>query len=160
MLEPAPGWSWHGPRNRVSGPGWGGCLEVVDFQLRTGRWVRPNESYAGAVLFLETSEELPPAGFVYRVLMCMGERGLLEQFAAVLAGRPKAESLTAPNPPEAKRDYTAQQHEAVLRALAECAPHAVVVLDVDFGHTDPHLVLPHGGEITVDGQARRITVRY
>jgi muramoyltetrapeptide carboxypeptidase LdcA involved in peptidoglycan recycling len=35
-----------------------------------------------------------------------------------------------------------------------------VVRDVDFGHTDRQLVLPHGGEITVDGWARKITVRY
>ncbi|MBB3082320.1 muramoyltetrapeptide carboxypeptidase LdcA involved in peptidoglycan recycling [Geodermatophilus sabuli] len=36
----------------------------------------------------------------------------------------------------------------------------MVVLDVDFGHTDPRLVLPHGGEITVDAVARRIAVSY
>lgn len=37
-----------------------------------------------ARLFLETSEELPPASYVYRVLMGMGERGLRARFAALL----------------------------------------------------------------------------
>jgi muramoyltetrapeptide carboxypeptidase LdcA involved in peptidoglycan recycling len=64
------------------------------------------------------------------------------------------------NEPTAKHVYIRQQHEAVLRAIAEYHPEAVVVLNVDFGHTDPQLVLPHGGEITVDAAAHRITVSY
>lgn len=158
--QPAAPWSWHGPRRRVSGPGWGGNLEVVDFQLRTNCHLQPVDAYSGSVLFLETSEELPSATYVYRMLMCMGERGLLQQFPAVLMGRPKAWSLESPNEPTARIAYTSHQHDAVLRAMAEYNPDAVVVLDVDFGHTDPQLVLPHGGEITVDAAARRIRVRY
>jgi muramoyltetrapeptide carboxypeptidase LdcA involved in peptidoglycan recycling len=160
VLGPAPAWSWYGPSRRVSGPGWGGCLEIVDFQLRTGRWMQPDEEYAGAVLLLETSEELPSASFVARVLMCLGERGMLGQFAAVLVGRAKARFLGTPRSPEQRQAYREHQHQTVLAALTEYAPDAVVVLDVDFGHTDPQLVLPHGGEITVDGRAREITVRY
>jgi muramoyltetrapeptide carboxypeptidase LdcA involved in peptidoglycan recycling len=160
LLLPAPPWSWHGPPRRVRGPGWGGSLEIVDFQLRTGRHVQPLHAYAGSVLFLESSEELPSAMYVYRLLMCMGERGLLQQFAAVLFGRPKAWSFDFQNEPSAKHVYIRQQHEAVLRAIAEYHPEAVVVLNVDFGHTDPQLVLPHGGEITVDAAAHRITVSY
>ena len=36
----------------------------------------------------------------------------------------------------------------------------MVVFDVDFGHTDPQLVIPYGGRVRVDGPARRITVTY
>jgi muramoyltetrapeptide carboxypeptidase LdcA involved in peptidoglycan recycling len=158
LLLPATPWSWHGPPRRVSGVGWGGSLEIVDFQLRTGRYVQPVDAYAGSVLFLESSEELPSATYVYRLLMCMGERGLLQQFPAVLIGRPKAWSFDTPNEPTARRTYTSQQHDAVLRAIDEYHPDAVVVLDVDIGHTDPQLVLPHGGGITVDAVTQRITV--
>jgi muramoyltetrapeptide carboxypeptidase LdcA involved in peptidoglycan recycling len=31
---------------------------------------------------------------------------------------------------------------------------------VDFGHTDPQLIIPYGGEVTVDGLGRRIVVSY
>jgi muramoyltetrapeptide carboxypeptidase LdcA involved in peptidoglycan recycling len=34
------------------------------------------------------------------------------------------------------------------------------VFDVDFGHTDPQLIMPIGGTIRVDGPNRRIVVRY
>jgi muramoyltetrapeptide carboxypeptidase LdcA involved in peptidoglycan recycling len=118
------------------------------------------ERYAGGVLFLETSEELPSATEVYRVLRSLGERGLLGVFSAVLFGRPKAWALDRRTTPEQKSRYVRDQREAVLRAMDEYAPDTMVVLDIDFGHTDPQLVIPYGGLIRVDGVARRITVRY
>ena len=100
----------------MTGPAWGGSLEIVDFQLRTGRYLLPDDAHAGCVLFLETSEELPPAPYVYRVLMNMGERGLLQRFLAVLWGRPKAWSFEQPNDAAQKTRYTEEQREAVLGA--------------------------------------------
>jgi hypothetical protein len=54
---------------------------------------------------------------VYRVLMCMGERKLLQRFAAIVWARPKAWSLDEPNDPAAKARYAREQHEAVLAAV-------------------------------------------
>ena len=45
------------------------------------------------------------------------------------------------------------------RALDEYAPAAMVVLDLDIGHTDPQVVIPYGGRVRVDGVRRRITAR-
>ena len=103
---------------------------------------------------------IPSATYVYRVLMAMGERGLLQRFAAVLWGRPKAWALDCRNAPEEKRRYVEAQREAVLRALAEYHPDVPLVFGVDFGHTDPQLLIPSGGEVTVDAGARRIDVVY
>jgi len=88
-FEPEP-WSWYGPKSVISGPAWGGCLEIVDFRLRASRYQLPEVRYEGSILFFETSEEMPPADYVYRVLMCMGERELLQRFAGIVWGRPKA----------------------------------------------------------------------
>ncbi|WP_220040389.1 S66 family peptidase [Nonomuraea aridisoli] len=159
-MFPGDGWHWHGPGRTVTGPTWGGCLEIVDWNLRVGTHIREPAAYDGCVLFLETTEELPDAGYVYRVLMCMGERGLLGRFAAAVVGRPKAWSLDRPLPPEEKAAYAEAQREAVLRAFAEYNPDIPLVLNVDIGHTDPQLVVPYGGEVTVDAPAGRITVRY
>ena len=65
-----------------------------------------------------------------------------------------------PNSPEEADRYAADQREAVLRAMRVHAPHTTIVFDVDFGHTDPQLVIPYGGLVRVDGPARRITVTY
>lgn len=158
--QPGGGWIWHNADRVVSGPSWGGNLEIAAWLLMVGRYIRPVEAYAGGVLFLETSEELPPAEEVYRILRNMGERGLLRQFPAVLVGRAKATSLNRPASPEFRREYAADQRAAFLRAFGEYSPESMIVFDVDLGHTDPQLVIPYGGRITVDGTARRITVTY
>jgi muramoyltetrapeptide carboxypeptidase LdcA involved in peptidoglycan recycling len=159
-MTPADPWSWHGPAANVTGPAFGGSLEIIDFHLRTGRYLLPDDSYDGAILFLETSEELPAASYVYRVLMCMGERGLLQRFAAIVWARPKAWAFDHLNDLAAKARYTASQRDAVLAAVAEYHRGAPVVFGVDFGHTDPQHVIPSGGTVTVDSQTQQIQVTY
>ncbi|MEU2226182.1 S66 peptidase family protein [Streptomyces sp. NPDC018347] len=159
--QPAGGWLWHQPGRLVEGLAWGGNLEILSWLLMADREVeRDPAAYEGRVLFLETSEELPSGETVFRILRNMGERGLLERFPALLTARAKAWSFEQPNDDDAKRRYATEQREAVLRALAVYAPHTMAVFDVDFGHTDPQLVIPYGGRVRVDGRARRITVTY
>ncbi|MCB8904241.1 MULTISPECIES: S66 peptidase family protein [unclassified Streptomyces] len=160
VMEPGEGWFWHNADRVVTGAGWGGCLEILAWMLMADREIRPVEEYAGQVLFLETSEEMPGADEVYRILRNMGERGLLRQFPAVLVARAKSWSFEQPLEAPARTAYRKAQREAVLRALEEYAPETMAVFGVDFGHTDPQQVLPCGGPIRVDGPARRITVTY
>lgn len=159
-LAPTEPWSWHGGAAPAQGRLWGGNLEILDFHLRTGRYLPPAGALDDAVLFFETSEEQPSAEYVYRVLMCMGEGGLLQRFQAVIAGRPKAWSREVPNDEPAKRQYCDDQHQAVLRAMREYSPDVPVVLDVDFGHTDPQLVMPHGGRVRLNPAAQTLHVTY
>ncbi|MFD5413915.1 S66 family peptidase [Streptomyces nojiriensis] len=160
FMEPADGWSWHNADRVVEGVSWGGNLEIISWLLMADRVPGPVDSYADNVLFLETSEEMPPAEEVYRILRGMGERGLLRQFPALLMARAKSWSFEHRLDAEAKADFRRQQREAVLRALRQYAPDTMAVFDVDFGHTDPQLVIPVGGRIRVDGPARRIVVTY
>ncbi|MFC9669965.1 S66 peptidase family protein [Streptomyces sp. NPDC056949] len=159
-METADGWSWHNGDRVVEGISWGGNLEIISWLLMADRAVLPVEAYAGNVLFLETSEEMPRAEEVYRILRNMGERGLLQQFPALLMGRARSWSFEKQLGLQEKAHFRRQQKEAVLRAFQQYAPDAMVVFDVDLGHTDPQLVIPVGGRIRVDGPARRITVTY
>ena len=61
---------------------------------------------------------------------------------------------------EQRVEYRAGQRAAVLRAFAAYNPDAMIVFDVDLGHTDPQWVLPYGGEMTVDGPNRRVIAHY
>jgi muramoyltetrapeptide carboxypeptidase LdcA involved in peptidoglycan recycling len=158
-MFPSAGWSWEGPAAVVEAPVWGGNLEILHWLLAAGR-VGDNARYAGTVLLVETSEELPPAVEVYRMLRNMGERGLLGGFPAVLVGRPKCWERDKRLSPDAKQAYAEDQRAAVTRALREYAPDAVVVFDLDVGHTDPQQIIPYGGLARVDGGARRIAVHY
>ncbi|MFJ3588952.1 S66 peptidase family protein [Streptomyces sp. NPDC090231] len=159
-MLPVDGWTWHNAGRVVEGASWGGELEILSWLLMADRGIRPVAEYAGRVLFLETSEEMPGAGQVYRILRNMGERGLLRQFPALLMGRAKHWSFEQPLEPEAGQRYRDRQREAVLRALSEYAPDTMAVFDVDLGHTDPQVVVPYGGRVRVDGVARRIVVTY
>jgi muramoyltetrapeptide carboxypeptidase LdcA involved in peptidoglycan recycling len=154
------GWTWHRGDAVVEGPTWGGNLEVLHWILAANRWVRPVEDYAGCVLLIETSEEMPPATEVFRMLRNVGERGLLEQFPAVVVGRPKAAHFGPPRTDEQRATYAAEQRDAIIRALDAYAPRAMAVFDVDIGHTDPQWVVPYGGLMRLDGPAGTIHARY
>jgi muramoyltetrapeptide carboxypeptidase LdcA involved in peptidoglycan recycling len=156
-MFPSSGWRWHGATASVSGPLWGGNIEVLTWLLAADKVVAPAD---GSIFFTETSEEMPSAREVYYMLRNLGERGWLSRFPAILIGRAKCWDRGNRLAPDAKRAYADDQRAAVLRATSEYAPDAVVVLDLDIGHTDPQQVLPYGGEARVDAEARRISVRY
>ncbi|MGH3737533.1 MAG: S66 family peptidase [Micromonosporaceae bacterium] len=159
-MRPNAGWSWHHADRVVEGVTFGGCLEILDWQLAVRRWLAPFPEYDGAVLLIETSEELPPATQVYRILRNAGEAGLLGRFDAVLVGRAVAWNIDRHTSLAERESFAAEQREAVLRALAEYNPSVLAVFDVDYGHTDPQLIIPNGGRIRIDGPARRIWLTY
>ncbi|MFG1995880.1 LD-carboxypeptidase [Actinoplanes sp. NPDC048988] len=158
--EPNPGWVWHNADRMVTAPTWGGSMEIFHWNLAADRWIRPNEAYTGSILLLETSEELPSAGSVFRMLRNAGERGLLEQFPVVLMAAAKASHFGS-RPDRGKRDeYRDEQRTAVLKALEAYNPSAMAVFGVEFGHTGPQWILPYGGRLTVDGPERRIIAHF
>jgi muramoyltetrapeptide carboxypeptidase LdcA involved in peptidoglycan recycling len=155
-----PGWHWHRATKVVTAPTWGGNLEILHWNLAADRWILPVESYEGCVLILETSEEMPPAEEVFRILRNFGERGLLAQFPAVVFAKAKAWHTHAPLNDSERAAFRADQEAAVLAALDIYNREAVFVYGPDFGHTDPQYVLPFGGVMTVDGPAHAISVQY
>ncbi|MFN8077261.1 MAG: LD-carboxypeptidase [Kineosporiaceae bacterium] len=158
--EPTEPWTWAGPARRVQGPGWGGCLEVLQWVLTAGRGPRDPQELAGHVLLLETSEELLPAREVGWIVRSLGERGFLEAAAAVLLARPPVSDHARRPGAEERRRLRQEQRDVVLAFVERYHPDAVVCVGVPFGHTRPQWILPHGGLITVDGAARRIEADY
>jgi muramoyltetrapeptide carboxypeptidase LdcA involved in peptidoglycan recycling len=157
---PSPGWQWHRPDRVVTAPTWGGNLEILSWNLAANRWIRPSADYSGCVLLLETSEEMPSAQEVFWMLRNAGERGLLEQFPAVVVATAKASNIEHRPPQDERQKFRDDQQASVLRALEMYNPTAMVVFGVDFGHTTPQWVLPYGGRMTVDGPGRKITAHF
>jgi muramoyltetrapeptide carboxypeptidase LdcA involved in peptidoglycan recycling len=153
------GWSWQGD-HAVTGITWGGNLEILHWNLATNRWIGENRDFTGAVLLLETSEEMPAAHEVARMLRNMGERGLLERFAAIVMAKAKAWSPERPLSVEQREGFRRDQRDVLFAACDTYAPHAVVVYGPDFGHTDPQIVIPYGGSMTVDPIAQKIWSNY
>ena len=94
------------------------------------------------------------------MLRNFGERGLLEQFPAVVFAKAKAWSTQNPLDEVERSAFRAAQELAVLQAFKIYNPAAMIVYGPDFGHTDPQYVLPYGGLMTIDGISQKITVQY
>ena len=158
--EGASPWRWAGPRRAVTGRTWGGCLEVLPWVMAAGRGPADTAVLEGGVLLIETSEELPSAGEVRRLLRILGESGVLGAVDAVLAARPPTSSFEAPRGAEERARRSAEQADVVVEEVGRYNPDAVVCVGVPFGHTRPQWVLPHGGVMTVDGAERRVWAEY
>jgi muramoyltetrapeptide carboxypeptidase LdcA involved in peptidoglycan recycling len=153
-------WTWLNDERVVEGITWGGNLEILSWLAMADMEIRAPDTYEGCVLLIETSEEMPSADEVYRVLRSFGVRGLLRRFPAVLVGRAKAWNFARQLEGEDKETYRREQRQAVTQVLDEYADRPLVVFDVDFGHTEPQYVMPFGGRVRVDGPRHRITVTY
>src|SRR6478736_2680923 len=73
--EPTEPWTWAGPAHAVTGPTWGGCIDVIQWILTAGRFPDDPGVLEGGVLLLEASEELIPASEFGHILRSLGERG-------------------------------------------------------------------------------------
>jgi muramoyltetrapeptide carboxypeptidase LdcA involved in peptidoglycan recycling len=158
--RPAEPWSWHGRAETVRGRLWGGNVEILSWTLQVGRYVQEAERYSGCVLFLETSEELPSATEVFRLARNLGERGILGVVSALVVARPAAQGFGAIVSDAEVATYARAQRESILRALDTYNPGVPAVFGVEAGHTDPQVILPYGGEVTVDAVARRVIAHY
>jgi len=150
------GLRWRGGDEAVSGRVWGGCRAIVEWHLAADRYLPAPEALDGAVLALETAEDLPSADEVGGTLMCLGERGLLERFGAVLVGRVPGRSFREDPPAEARAAYRERVREAVVEQVERYNPDAPVVLGLDWGHTNPVAPLPVGAAVTVDPEAESL----
>lgn len=156
---PTEPWWWAGPEASVTGRTWGGCLDVLD-QIAIADRFPSLEALEGAVLLLETSEEVPPVPWVRRQVRALGERGLLEAVSGVLVARASASSPDAPSTPAGRAEYRTGQRQAIVDEVTRYNPSAVICVGPPFGHTRPQWIMPYGGVMMLDGVARRVVADY
>ncbi len=153
------GWYWDGTVD-TQGVTWGGCVECIDEMLRNGREIPTLKHFEQIVLFMETSEELPSAPYVRRVLRALGERGILARVQGVLMGRPKAWALGREASDEEKVAYKKEQRDVALQTVRKYNSTIPVVQNLDFGHTAPMVCLPYGSPISISAVQKTIRVQF
>lgn len=151
-MESNDGWIWRGSQTTASGRIWGGNLEVTYLQLASNRYVPSPNALDGSILALETSEELPDRGVVKRMLIALGERGLLKRFDGVLVGRIKARSHLVKRSTSERTSYRQRIRETMASVISEYNPNVPIIFNVDFGHTHPITPIPIGGLAKIDPQ--------
>ncbi|OMH27069.1 LD-carboxypeptidase [Tersicoccus phoenicis] len=160
VREPTEPWAWAGPSAVAEGRTWGGCLEVIEQIALAGR-MPATDDLVGAVLLLETSEEVPTTEQVRRWVRALGERGVLGSVTGVLAARPPVSQLGSPAPAaEERARMRADQRDVIIEQVSRYNPDAVVCVGVPFGHTRPQWIVPHGGTIRLDGRTRTVVADY
>jgi len=132
-LQTSPGWTWL-KGGRAEGRLVGGCLESIQHLRGTPYW----PDLTDAILFFETSEEVPSPEWVDAVLQDFENMDVLRRLRGLLVGRPYG--------------YTERQkaelHQVILERTARY--DFPIVTDLDFGHTDPTLTIPIGCRATID----------
>ncbi len=139
-----------GCKGVVAGRLLGGCLDVLEWVRGTSVW--PNlAAWQGAILFIETSEDAPSPQPVQRALRAYGSMGILARLAGIIVGRPGGEIPAA---------HFADYDAAILRAVADeqGLTDLPIVSGMDFGHTDPMMVLPYGVQAQLDCTAQTFSI--
>ena len=150
QLNPCTGWIFHQQEGVVEGRLFGGCVEVLDW-LR-GTPVFPSaDSLDGAILFLETSEEAPPPAMLEQFIRSLAAMDCLQPLAGILLGRPGGQIDPATFPAYADTLCRTVREEYGLCELP-------IVSNMDFGHTDPMMVLPLGVRMRIDSERRELSI--
>ena len=108
------------------------------------------EFWYDKVLFFETSEEKPSPSQVESMLRNYGIQGVFDKVKAIIFGRAK--------------DYSQQEKEelnnVILRVIRDEFNNSYmpIVVDVDFGHTDPKVILPIGSSMRLNPNTSEITL--
>ena len=143
----------------VCGPLIGGCTDVLmNTIIGTKLWPELDD-FNNAILFLEDSEEQPPAEWVLYWMRNLGAQGILERIAGLLFARPGNERF---KDKEEEAKWLAgypKFDEAILKGLAEFGRTDLpVVTNMDYGHTLPQLILPYGIMAEVNPKKKTVSL--
>jgi muramoyltetrapeptide carboxypeptidase LdcA involved in peptidoglycan recycling len=124
-------------------------MDVLEM-LKGTPWWPPLGLWEGAAFFWETSEDAPSPELVSFWLRNYGMLGILDRISAMLIARSAGYST------EQRAKFPIMLQRIVAEEFGR--PDLPIVLNLDFGHTDPQMVLPNGGLVVVDPIDRTITL--
>lgn len=159
QYEPNEGLQWDGSVD-AEGILWGGCVESLIVQAATGKYLPTDHDLNGTILYLETAEDIPEHWIVEYLLTGFGERGWFDRFRAVLVGRPKAWEFDKQNNTEQKAAYKQQQRETITKAVREYNKRIPIIQNLDFGHTNPQILIPSGNKARISCSDKKIFFSY
>ncbi|HOA14770.1 MAG TPA: LD-carboxypeptidase [Bacillota bacterium] len=130
----------------VKGPLIGGCMEVLEMMKGTSLWPA-REDFEGAILFFETSEDMPVPDLIRYWLRNYAAQGILQRAAGIIFGKPY------------QNRFYKEYRDEIARVAGEagilCTP---IVLNMSFGHNEPMACLPYGAMAKIDCGARTFSI--
>jgi muramoyltetrapeptide carboxypeptidase LdcA involved in peptidoglycan recycling len=138
-LEPSGQWNFLQGNSMVQGRLIGGCMEVLEFLKGTDYWPE-KEVWNGAVLFLETSEDMPSPSYFKWWLRNYAAQGIFKQIAGIIVARPY------------HNQYISEYNDILIKVISdeEGLSDLPIITEMDFGHTCPTFTIPYGVEAEID----------
>ncbi len=137
-LLPNPGYEWLQGEGTVQGPLIGGCIEVMEMIKGTALWPDMHQ-FDGAVLFFETSEDMPEPDYIKYWLRNYGSQGILQKASAMLFAKPY------------QGKYYDEYKDVIIKVLSELGLGKLpVVYNMTFGHNQPMFCIPYGAMAKVE----------
>ncbi len=132
-------------KGKTAGHFLGGCLDVFIMLLGTKLWPSPEE-WKGAILFAETSEDMPEPGIIRCVFRNLAAQGILKELHGIIIGKPCLER------------YYEEYKEAILEIVAaeEGLTELPIFYNINFGHGIPNGIIPYGVQAELDCEKRNI----
>jgi muramoyltetrapeptide carboxypeptidase LdcA involved in peptidoglycan recycling len=122
---------------KVQGRLIGGCIEVLEMMKGTDLWNKSD--FDNAILFLETSEEMPTPGYVEYWLRNYGSQGILQKIKGIIWGKP------------IHHKYYDEYKKSIKKIMSELElTNLPILYNLNFGHTSPMCVLPYGSLAEID----------
>lgn len=124
----------------------GGCIEVLEMAKGTDLWP-PLESWSGAIMFLETSEDKPDPKYLEYWLRNYGSQGILGKIKGMVWGKPYG-------------NVHYEEYKAVIgKVLGELGLSELPALyNLSFGHTAPMTVLPYGAMAEINTEEATFSI--
>lgn len=140
----------------------GGCVDVLEFMKGTELW--PDKSlWENAILFLETSEEIPSPDQFKRWLRNYGSQGILRNINGIIFGIPGGDIESDALDYEEKLKNHLKRFKEYEKALLKVAKEynredLIIATQLQFGHTMPMITLPYGVKIKLDAENKEIKI--
>ena len=117
----------------VTGHLLGGCIDVFVMAIGTTVWPTLDQ-WAGAILFIETSEDKPSPDFIKWTFRNLAAQGILKVLSGIIVAKPQGEV-----------HYEAYK-EAILQVVCEeeHLQDLTIFYNVNFGHAKPIGIIPYG----------------
>lgn len=124
----------------------GGCIEVLEMAKQTSIWP-PENIWDDAILFIETSEDMPEPVYIEYWLRNYGTQGILSRIKGIIWGKPY------------DNKYYEEYKTVIYKVLNELNLNDLPVLyNMNFGHTLPMIVLPYGALSEINCEEKSFSI--
>lgn len=133
-------------KGKIRGRLIGGCIEVMEMIKGTSLWPS-KDVFEDAILFFETSEDMPDPKYVEYWLRNYGSQGILQKVNAIIFGKPYQEKYY--------NEYKASIMTVVKELELQELP---IIYNMTFGHNEPMMCLPYGAMAEVDCNKKTFSI--